>query len=82
MGSRRTRGSAARASGEAAKLAHALTEERSNVGPLGIWYDLHRDWLEIMAEVAHSWGRLTLSAGSTRSGRTSLSGMPLRGVKR
>ena len=55
MGLRRARGSAGRASGESAKFAHALTEERSNVGPFGIWYDLHRDWLEIMAEVAHSW---------------------------
>ena len=55
-GSRRARGSARRASGVAAKLAHALTEERNKVGPLGIWYDLHRDWLEVMAEVAHSWG--------------------------
>lgn len=55
-GSRRARGSARRASGEAAKLADALTEERNKVGSLGIWYDLHRDWLEVMAEVAHSWG--------------------------
>ena len=55
MGSRRARGSAGRPSGEAVELAHALTEERNNVGPFGIWYDLHRDWLEIMAEVAHSW---------------------------
>ena len=55
MGSRRARGSAGRPSGEAAELAHALTEERNNVGPFGIWYDLNRDWFEIMAEVAHSW---------------------------
>ena len=55
-GSRRARSSAGRASSEAAKLARALTEERNKVGLVGIWYDLHRDWLEVMAEVAHSWG--------------------------
>ena len=56
MGERAGAGPEPTASREAARLTRALAEERARVGPLGIWYDWHREWLEVMAEVAHRWG--------------------------
>ena len=40
----------------AAGIAEALEVERGKIGPIGLWYDWHRDWLEAMAEIAHLWG--------------------------
>ena len=73
MGERVGAGPEPTASREAARLRRALAEERAKVGPLGIWYDWHREWLEVMAEVAHRWGapepgRWVDTAGSKRDG--------------
>ena len=40
----------------AAGIAEALEVELGKIGPIGLWYDWHRDWLETMAKVAHLWG--------------------------
>jgi len=40
----------------AAGIVESLEVEKDRIGPLGIWYDGHREWLEGMAAVAHLWG--------------------------
>ena len=56
MGSREVWDPADLASTRAAGIVEALEAEKHKIGPTGIWYDWHRDWLEIIAEVAHRWG--------------------------
>ena len=56
MGSRTGEGPAGGVGELAAGIEEALEVERDRIGPLGIWYDSNREWLEGMAEVAHLWG--------------------------
>ena len=56
MGSRTGEGPVGGVGELAAGIEEALEVERDRIGPLGIWYDSNREWLEGMAEVAHLWG--------------------------
>ena len=56
MGSQKHRSPAGDARELAAGVVGALEVERDKIGPMGFWYDSHREWLEGMAEVAHLWG--------------------------
>ena len=56
MGSRTGEGPVGGVGELAAGIVESLEVERDRIGPLGFWYDSHREWLEGMAEVAHLWG--------------------------
>ena len=68
MGAQQVGGPAGDACELAAGIVEALEVERDKIGPMGVWYDSHREWLEGVAEMAHLWGAPDVDSWITAAG--------------